>query len=73
MRWAGYVAPIGERREEYRVLVGKSTGKRQLGRPKSRLEDNMKMDLQEVGCGGMDWIDLARDSSSYIKCGEFHD
>jgi len=52
MRWAGFVASIGERREEYRVLVGKSTGKRPVGRPKRRLEDNMKMDLQEVGYGG---------------------
>jgi len=45
----------------FRVLVGKHEGKRLLGRPRCRLEDNIKMDLQEVGCGVMDWIDLARD------------
>ena len=43
----------------YRVLVGKSEGKRPLGRPRCRWEDNIKMGLQEVGCGGMDWMDLA--------------
>jgi hypothetical protein len=51
----------GERRGVYRVLVGKPEGKRPLGRPRSRWEDNIKMDLQEVGCGGMDWIVLAQD------------
>jgi hypothetical protein len=45
----------------YRVLVGKPEGKRQLGRPRRRWEDNIKMDLQEVGCGDMDWIGLAQD------------
>jgi hypothetical protein len=45
----------------YRVLVGKPEGKSPLRRPKRRWEDNIKMDLQEVGCGGMDWIDLAQD------------
>jgi hypothetical protein len=45
----------------YRVLVGKPEGKRQLGRPRHRWEDNIKMDLQEVGCGGRDWIGLAQD------------
>ena len=59
MRWAGHVP----RKEEsvYRVLVGKPEGKRQYGRPGCRWEDNIKMDLQEVGCVGMDWIDLAQD------------
>ena len=52
---------MGERRGVYRVLVGKTEGKRPLGRPRSRWEDNIKMDLQEVGCGGMDWIELAQD------------
>ena len=50
-----------EGRGVYRVLVGKPEGKRPLGRPRRRWEDNIKMDLQEVGCGGMDWIDLAQD------------
>jgi hypothetical protein len=45
----------------YRVLVGKPEGKRPMGRPRRRWEDNIKMDLQEVGCGGMDWIELAQD------------
>jgi len=61
MRWAGYVARIGERRGAYRVSVGKPEGKRPLGRPRLRWEDNIKMDLQEVGCGGMDWFNLAHD------------
>ena len=52
MRWAGHVARIGERRGVYRVLVGKPERKRALGRPRRRWEDNIKMDLQEVGCGG---------------------
>jgi len=50
-----------ERRGVYRVLVGKPEGKRQLGRHRLRWEDNIKMDLQEVGCTGMDWIEVARD------------
>jgi hypothetical protein len=49
LRWAGYVARIGERRGAYRVLVGKPEGRRPLGRPRRRWEDNIKMDLQEVG------------------------
>jgi len=51
----------GERRCVYRVLVGKPEGKRPLGRPRHRWEDNIKMELQEAGCGGMDWIELAQD------------
>jgi hypothetical protein len=50
---------MGERRDVYRVLVGKSEGKRPLGRLRRRWEDNIKMGLQEVGCGDMDWIELA--------------
>jgi len=50
-----------KRRGAYRVLVGKPEGKRQLGKPRRRWEDNIKMDLQEAVCGGMDWIDLAQD------------
>jgi len=52
---------MGERRDVYRVLVGKPEGKRQLGKPRRRWENNIKMDLQEVGCGGMDWIELPQD------------
>jgi hypothetical protein len=56
MRWVGHVARMGERRGIYGVLVGKPEGKRPLGRSICRWEDNNKMDLQKVGCGGMDWI-----------------
>ena len=61
MRWAGHVARMGEKRGVYRVLVGKPEGKRPLGRPKHRWVDNIGMDLQEVGCGYVDWIGLAQD------------
>jgi hypothetical protein len=60
--WVEHVACIGERRCVYMVVVGKPEGKRSLGRSKRRWEDNIKIDLQEVGCGGMDWIDLAQDA-----------
>jgi hypothetical protein len=52
---------MGKEGAVYRVLVGKPEGKRTLGRPRRRWEDNIKIDLQKVGCGGMDWIELARD------------
>jgi len=52
---------MGERRDVYRVSVGKPEGKRPLGRPRRRWEDNKKMDLQEIRCGIMDWIELAQD------------
>ena len=61
MRWAGHVARIGERRGNTGFLVGKPEGKRPVGRPSRRWENNIKLDLQEVGCSGMDWIDLAED------------
>jgi len=61
MRWTRHVARMGERGGIYRVLVGKPEGKRSLGRPKRRWEDNIKMDLQEVGCGSMDWIELTQE------------
>jgi hypothetical protein len=61
MRWTGHVARIGEGRGVYRVLMGKPEGKSPLGRPRCRWENNIKMDLQEVGCEGMDWIELAQD------------
>jgi len=56
---------MGEKRSVYRVLVGKRKGKRQLGRPRSSWEDNIKMDLQEVGCMDIDWIDLAQDRNKW--------
>jgi hypothetical protein len=52
---------MGEGRGAYRILVGRPEGRRPLGRPRHRLEDNIKMDLQEVGWGSMDWIELAQD------------
>jgi hypothetical protein len=52
---------MGERRGVYRILLGKPEGKRPRGRPRSRWEDNIKKDLQEVECGGMDWMELAQD------------
>jgi hypothetical protein len=61
MRWSGHVVRIWEGRGVYRVLVGKPDRKRPLGRPKCVWEDNIKMDLQEVRCRGMDWIELAQD------------
>jgi hypothetical protein len=57
---------MGERRGIYRVLVGKPEGKRPLWRPKQRWENNIKMDLQEAGCGGMDWIDLVQDRDRHL-------
>jgi len=65
MRWAGHVALMEERRGVYTVLLGKSEVKRPLGRPRHRWEDNIKMDLQEVGCGVMDWIELAQDRNRW--------
>ena len=66
MRWAGHIAHMGERRGVYRVLVGKPEGKRPLGRPRRRWEDDIKMNLQEVGCGGMDWIELVQDRDGWL-------
>jgi len=86
MRWAGHVARMGEERGVYRVLVGKSEGKRPLWRPRRRWVDNIRTDLQEVGCEYMDWIGLAQDRGRVadaceccneplgsVKCGEFLD
>ena len=86
MRWAGHVARMGEDRGAHRVLVGKSEGKRPLGRPIRRWEDNIKMYLQEVGGGRGDWMELAQDRDGwralvgkvrnffgFHKCGEFLD
>ena len=60
MRWAGHVVRMGEDRVVYRMLVGKPEGKRPLGRPRRRWEDNIKMDLQEVEGGRGDWLELAQ-------------
>jgi len=65
MRWVRHVGCKGERRDVYRGLVGKPEGKRPLGRPRHRWEDNIRMDLQEVRCGCMDWIDLAQDKDRW--------
>jgi hypothetical protein len=61
MRWAGHVARMGEERNVYKVLVGKPEGNRPLGRPRRRWEDGIRMDLREIGLGGLDWILLAQD------------
>jgi len=65
MKWAGHVARIGEGRVVYRVLVGKPEGRRPLGRPRRRWEDNIRMDLREVECGCVDWMELAQDRNSW--------
>ena len=65
MRWAGHVACMGEERGVYRVLVGKPEGRRPLGRPRRRWVDNIRMDLQEVGCWYMDWIGLAQERNRW--------
>jgi hypothetical protein len=61
MRWAGHEARMGEKRNAYRVLVGKPEGKRPLERPRRRWVDNIRMDLGELGWGNVDWIDLAQE------------
>jgi hypothetical protein len=65
MRWAGHVARMGGKRNAYRLLLGKSEGKRPLGRPRRRWVDNIKMDLLEIGWGGVDWIGLAQDRNKW--------
>jgi hypothetical protein len=60
MRWTGHVARMGEDSKVYKVLVGKPEGKRPLGRPRCRWEDGIRMDLREIGLGGVDWIRLAQ-------------
>ena len=67
MRWTGHVARMGEERGVYRVLVGKPEGRKPLGRPKRRRVDNIRMDLQEVGCGYVDWTGLAQDRDGWRK------
>jgi hypothetical protein len=84
MKWAGYVARMGQTRNAYRNLLGRPEGKRQLGRPGRRWEDNIKIDVREIGWGDADWIDLANsgwvtvggscehgsETSGSIKCGK---
>jgi hypothetical protein len=65
MRWAGHVARMGEKRNAYRLLVGKPERKRPLGRPRRRWVNNIKMDLGELGWGDVDWIGLAKDRSRW--------
>jgi len=65
IRWPGHVARTGEKRGVYRVLVGIPEGKRPLRRPRRRWEDNIKRNLQEVGCGDMEWIELAQDRDKW--------
>jgi hypothetical protein len=65
MRWAGHVARMGVKKLSYRTLVGKPERNRPLGRPRCRWMDNIKMDLGEIGWGGVDWIDLAQDMDQW--------
>jgi hypothetical protein len=65
MRWAGHVAQIGEKRNAYRLLVGKLEGERPLGRPRRRWVDNIRKDLGEVGWGDVDWIGLTKDRNRW--------
>jgi hypothetical protein len=65
MRWAGHVARMGDKRNTYRILVGKPEGKRPLGRPRRRWVDNIKIDLREIGWDGMDRIDLGQDRDQW--------
>ena len=67
MRWTGHVAHMGEERGAYRVLVGKPEGNRPLGRPRRRWVDNIRMDLEEVGCGYVDWIGLPQNRDGRPK------
>jgi hypothetical protein len=65
MRWVGHVARKGEKRNAYRILVGKPEGKRPLGRPRRRWVDSIKMNLREIGWDGVDWIDMAQDRDQW--------
>jgi hypothetical protein len=65
MRWAGHAARIGEKRNAYRILVGKPEGKRSLGRPRCRWVDNIRIDLGEIGWYGVDLIDVAQDRDQW--------
>jgi hypothetical protein len=65
MRWGGHVARMGEKKNAYRILVGKPEGERPLGRPRRRWVDNIKIDLREIRWDGMDWLDLAQDRDQW--------
>jgi hypothetical protein len=65
IRWAGHATRMGEKRNAYRLLVGKPEGKRPLGRPRRRWVDNIRMDLREVGWGNVGWIGLAKDRNRW--------
>jgi hypothetical protein len=65
MRWVGHIVRMGEKRNAYRLLVGKPEGKRPLGRPRRMWVDNIRMDLREVGWGDVDWIGLAQDRNRW--------
>jgi hypothetical protein len=65
IRWTGHVARMGEGRGVYRVLVGKPEGRRPMGRPRHRWEDNIRMDFRKVGCGCVDWMELAQDKDRW--------
>jgi hypothetical protein len=65
MRWAGHVARMGEERNVYKVLMGKSEGKRPLGRPRRRWEDGIRIEPREIGWGRVDWIQLAQDKDRW--------
>jgi hypothetical protein len=65
MRWAGHVARMGEVRGAYNILVGRPEGRRSLGRPRRRWEDNIEMDRREIGFGDVDWIHWAQDRDSW--------
>ena len=66
MRLAGYIEGVEEKRGVYRVLVGKPEGKKPLGRPRRRWEENIKLELQEVGCGDMGWVELAQNKDRWL-------
>jgi hypothetical protein len=68
MWWVGHVTRMGEGRSVYRVLVGRPEGKRPLGRPRRRWEDNIKMDISEIGIDGAYWIQLAQDRVQWRAC-----
>ena len=72
MCWAGHVASLEEGRSAFKILTGKPTGKRPLGRPRCRWEDNIRMDLEKIGINAGNWVDLAQDRHYWIgpcECG----